>query len=143
MATPNRIPIAITTAATLLALACGGGGGGGTDADGAAGAGGRGGTAAGGAMDGGSCVAVCGMVTGVLADQPGSCTFSLPCSPPLAFTSLVVFVDAQPVPQDNTATEGWNYAGTSRSAIELYGQACTAVMTRNALVDVDYLCELP
>jgi len=141
MARPNRIPIAIATAATLLALACGGSGGGGTGAGGAAGAGGRGGS--GGTTDGGTCVAVCGMVTGVLADQSGSCTFSLPCSPPLAFTSLVVFVDAQPVPQDNTATEGWNYAGTSRSAIELYGLACTAVMTRNAPVDVDYLCELP
>jgi len=83
------------------------------------------------------------MVTGVLADHPGSCTFLLPCSEPLAFTSLVVFVDAQQVPQDDTATDGWNYAGTSRSAIELYGQACTAVMMRNAPVDVDYLCELP
>ena len=93
-------------------------------------------------MDGG-CVAVCGMVTGVLADQPGSCTFPLLCSEPLAFTSLVVFVDTQQVPQDPTATGGWNYVGTSRSAIELYGEACAAVTSRNAPVDVDYLCELP
>ena len=93
-------------------------------------------------MDGG-CVAVCGMVTGVLADQPGSCTFPLLCSEPLGFTSLVVFVDTQPVQQDPTATGGWNYVGTSRSAIELYGEACAAAMTRNAPVDVDYLCELP
>jgi len=139
--------IAIAAAATLLALACGpsksdnndsgsGGLGGGS---GTAGAGGRGGT---GGPDGGSCVAVCGMVSGVVADHPGSCTFPLPCSEPLAFTSLVVFVDAQQVQQDYTATEGWNYVGTARSAIELYGQACTAVMTGNAPVDVDYLCEL-
>ena len=65
------------------------------------------------------------------------------CSEPLAFTSLVVFVDTQQVPQDPTATGGWNYVGTSRSAIELYGEACAAVTSRNAPVDVDYLCELP
>ena len=95
----------------------------------------------GGATDGGSCVAVCGMVTGVLADDPGSCTFSLPCSPPLAFTALVVFVDGEQVPQD--ATEGWSYAELSRSAIALHGPPCTAVMTNNAAVDVVHLCELP
>jgi hypothetical protein len=64
-----------------------------------------------------------------------------PCSEPLAFTGLLVFVDGQQVPQDYTGTEGWTYVGT-RSAIELYGQACSAVTTSNALVDVDYLCEL-
>jgi hypothetical protein len=152
MATPNCIPIAIAAAATLLALACGsrtldkndsgssglGGGGGVMGEGGAAGAGGGGG--AGGTTDGGSCVAVCGRVTGVLADAPGSCAFSLPCSPPLAFTSLAVFVDAVQVPQD--ATEGWTYAGT-QSAFALHGQTCTAVMTSNAPVDVVYLCELP
>ena len=113
---------------------------------GAAGQGGGGG-AAGAAMDGGaeqaSCVAVCGMVTGVLADQPASCTFPLPCSEPLAFTALVVFVDGQQVTRDQTGTEGWNYAANTRSILQLYGQACTAVTNNNALVDVDYLCELP
>jgi hypothetical protein len=144
MATLNRIPIAVASAAALLALACGSStsdnnDSGSTGLGGATSAGGRGGT--GGATDGG-CVAVCGMVTGVLADQPGRCTFPLLCAEPLAFTSLVVFVDAQQVQQDSTATDGWNYVGTSRSAIELYGQACAAVMTRDAPVDVDYLCEL-
>jgi hypothetical protein len=83
------------------------------------------------------------MVTGVVADHPGSCTFSLPCMPPLAFTALVVFVDGMQVQQDTTNTEGWNYVGASRSAVEVYGQACAAVMTANKPVDVDYLCELP
>jgi hypothetical protein len=139
----------IAAAATLLAVACGGptsdkNDSGSTGVGGASGTAGAGGAAgAGGTTDGGSCVAVCGMVVGVAADHPGSCAFPLRCSPPLGFTSLVVFVDTQPVQQDNTATEGWNYVGTSRSAVELYGQACTAVTTRNALVDVDYLCELP
>jgi len=151
----SRLFKTIASAATLLALACGdatrdkndsgstglGGQGGATGSGGAAGAGGGGGT--GGPMDGGACVAVCGMVTGVLADRAGSCTFPLPCSAPLAFTSLVVFVDGQPVPQSSDATEGWNYVGTPGSAIVLYGQACAAVMTSNAPVDVDYLCELP
>lgn len=134
----------IAAAATLLALACGtstsdrrdSGSAGLGGAIGAGGAGGR------GATDGGSCVAVCGMVTGVLPDHPGSCTFPLLCSEPPAFTSLVVFVDGQQVAQDTTAAEGWNYVGTSRSAVALFGQACTTAMTANAFVDVDYLCEV-
>ena len=142
--TPN--PMAIATAAAWLALGCGGSMSPNQGDGGAAGQGGGGG-AAGAAMDGGadqaSCVAVCGMVTGVLADHAGSCTFPLPCSAPLGFTSLVVFVDGQPVTQDQTGTEGWNYVGTSKSVLQLYGQACTAVANSNALVDVDYLCELP
>jgi hypothetical protein len=85
------------------------------------------------------------MVTGVLADPPGSCTFSLPCSPPLGFTSLTVFVDEMQVPQD--AAEGWTWAGTSpQSAVAIHGPPCTAVTSPNALVDVVYvvyLCELP
>ena len=138
------ISLAIATAAAWLALGCGGSLSPSHDG-GAAGQGGGGG-AAGAAMDGAadqaSCVAVCGMVTGVLADHPGSCTFPLPCSEPLAFTSLIVFVDGQPVTQDQTGIEGWNYGGTSRSVLQLYGQACTAA-TNNSPVDVDYLCELP
>jgi hypothetical protein len=45
------------------------------------------------------------------------------------------------VPREETV--GWSYVGTSRSAIELHGEACAAVQSNNAPVDVDYLCELP
>jgi hypothetical protein len=131
-----------TIAAAWLAVGCGGSQ---SPNDGGRATGQGGGGGAGPAMDGGadqaSCVAVCGMVTGVVAEHPGACTFLLPCAEPLAFSSLVVFVDTQQVPHEETV--GWTYVGTSRSAIELHGEACTAVQSDNAPVDVDYLCELP
>jgi hypothetical protein len=139
----TRIPMSIAIAAAWLAIGCGGSQSPNNDGGDAAGPGGGdgGGPAMDGAADQASCVAVCGMVTGVLAAHPGDCTFPLPCSPPLAFTALVVFVDGQQVPQEGT--EGWSYAGTSRAAIQLHGQACAAVQSNNALVDVVHLCELP
>lgn len=137
----TRIPLVMSVAA-WLAVGCGSSQLPNRDDAGQGGSGGAGATMD-GAVDQASCVAVCGMVTGVLAAHPGDCTFGLPCSEPLGFTALIVFVDAEQVPRDETGIEGWNYAGASRSAVQLYGQACAAVQSSNAPVDVDFLCELP
>ena len=117
-------------------------GGGAGSGGGATGAGGGGAT--GGAIDGGSdasCVAVCGQVTGVLPDSPGSCTFPLPCTRPPGATGVIVFLDGQTVPQDSI--EGWMYPAGTTSAVRITGHFCTMVMADNPPVDVDYLCELP
>jgi len=141
--------IAIAATAAVLAIGCGrsltsddAGSSGLGGSIGVGGAGGAGGTvpATDGAADQGSCVAMCGMVTGVLTND--ACTFPLVCAPPDAFTELIVFVDAQIVQRDPSGTEGWNYDG-STMAVRLFGQACTAVSTNHAPVDVDYLCEVP
>jgi hypothetical protein len=139
----------------------GGGAGGGTSGaagGGASGAGGGGAASGGGSgaasgVDAGqvgdlgpdhtSCVAVCGMVTGVLPQGVTTCTYPFVCSPPPGFTSLIVFVNGQVVPQDQTLTEGWSYTDATMSALQLYGQACVDARSSGGFVDVDYLCELP
>ena len=115
-------------AAAALALGCG------STTSGRADGGGGGGT------DQASCVGVCGMVTGILPDVPGGCTFTPPCSPPNAFSGLVVFVDGQMVPEDPTLTEGWEFRDPARATFQLYGQACASASSY--FIDFDYLCEL-
>jgi len=144
--------IAIAATATVLAIGCGRsltsddagssglGGSIGVGGAGGAGAAGGAGPATDGSADQPSCVAMCGMVTGVPTND--SCTISPLCGPPSGFTGLVVFVDAQIVQRDLSGAEGWDYADASMTAIRLSGQACTAVSTNHAPVDVDYLCEV-
>ena len=140
----KRIAIAVT--ATVLAMGCGrsltSDDAGSSGLGGSIGVGGAGGAgpATDGNADQSSCVAMCGMVTGVPTND--ACTSPLLCAPPPGFTGLVVFVDAQIVQRDLSGTEGWDYADTSMTALRLFGQACTAVSTNHAPVDVDYLCEV-
>ena len=121
----------------------GAGGASGGGASSGVGATGSGGGGAGPATDGGSdasCVAVCGQVTGVLPDAPGSCTFPLPCARPPGATALIVFLDGQSVPQDSI--EGWMYPDGTMSAVRITGHFCAAVIADNPPVDVDFLCEV-
>ena len=78
----------------------------------------------------------------MLPEVAASCRYPLRCSPPLGATSLIVFVNGQPVPQDPTLIEGWSYDDATRSAFQLYGQACVDAGTNVASVDIDYLCEV-
>jgi hypothetical protein len=95
---------------------------------------------AGGSDQAASCVGVCGMVTGILPDVPQGCTFTPPCSPPNAFTGLIVFVEGQVVPEDPTMTEGWEFTDIVTATFQLYGQACGSAAS--TFVDYDYTCEL-
>jgi len=151
----HTIAAAAAAAATALALGCGGSltmdDAGATGQGGAGGAihigvGGVGGGVLGPAIDGGAPdLSGPAMVCGIrgIPRAAGSCTYALPY-PMVGDIRITVFVNGVAIPKDPTGTEGWNYADASNATIQLYGQACTDLISDDrATLDVHYACPIP
>jgi hypothetical protein len=84
----------------------------------------------------------------IITKVGGECRFPLGKLPSndgrTSYDAITVFADGTPVPRDATHTDGWDYADTSHTSIQLTGSICERVMNGEIQqVTVAFMCIEP
>ena len=80
-----------------------------------------------------------GTAFGEIAELVSRCVFDTATPPPEGAT-VAVYVDGEPVPQDTSHMNGWDWTDRDRGAIAFFGPLCDRLRTEDPDVTADILC---